>query len=207
VIVPEHLRAAELLIDHVLPEHNRYKASGEPDVVSWAEPWRNHTQCASFQTQVLKRAYDWADDEFFTAHFRSVSPPSRTYWWVFSRRAVPHFEPVDTVAGLRAGDLVVIDYGHRRPVNTGHIAAVRGAPVADGTGAYRVPVADCTADPHGTSAEFPDSRGPGGQGAGRGHMVFHADPATGGFGGYAWSVTARRSHPVRQRPIVAVRVV
>ncbi|MFI5611735.1 hypothetical protein [Amycolatopsis sp. NPDC051903] len=206
-----HLRAAEELIDHVRPEDNRYKAAGEPDVIGWKRPWRNHTQCASFQTQLLKHVYDWADDEFFTTHFRSVSPPSRTYRWVFERRRVPHFAPVDAVADLRPGDLVVIDYGHRRPTNTGHLALVRGAPVlagpANGDKPYVVPVADCTADPHGTSAEYPDSRFPAGQGAGYGHMVFHAAPETGRFAGYAWSVTAQRVHPVGERPIVAVRVV
>jgi hypothetical protein len=199
------LRAAEELIDHVRPEDNRYKATGEPDVITWSGPWCNSTQCASFQTQLLKHAYDWADDEFFTTHFRSVSPPSRTYRWVLQRRRVPHFLPVDTVADLRAGDLVVIDYGHRRSANTGHLALVRAAPTTDGS-RFVVPVADCTADPHGTSPDYPDSRSPAGQGAGYGHMVFHASPGTGGFAGYAWSVTARRVHPVAERPIVAVRI-
>ncbi|MET7995946.1 hypothetical protein ABZU76_34160 [Amycolatopsis sp. NPDC005232] len=202
-----HLHAAEDFIDHLSPEANRYKASGEPDVVSWTRPQRNHTQCASFQTQLLKHVYDWADDEFFTTHFRSVSPPSRTYRWVFEQRQVPHFARVDTVADLRPGDLVVIDYGHRRPTNTGHIALVRGTPVVDEAKSYVVPVADCTADPHGTSPDFPDSRSPTGQGAGYGHLVLHASPDTGRFAGYAWSVTAQRSHPVAERPIVAVRVV
>ena len=202
-----HLRAAEDLIDHLSPEANRYKASGEPDVVSWTRPWRNHSQCASFQTQLLKYVYDWADDDFFTRHFRSVSPPSRTYRWVFEQRQVPHFARVDTVADLRPGDLVVVDYGHRRPTNTGHIALVRGTPVVDEDKSYVVPVADCTADPHGKSPEFPDSRSPAGQGAGYGHLVFHASAETGGFAGYAWSVTAQRSYPVTERPIVAVRVV
>ncbi|MBB4689331.1 hypothetical protein [Amycolatopsis jiangsuensis] len=203
---PAHLRAAEDLIDHVRPEDNRYKTAGEPDLISWAPRWRNHTQCASFQTQLLKRVYDWADDEFFATHFGSVSPPSRTYRWIFARRAVPHFAPVHTVRDLRPGDLVVIDYGHRRLVNTGHIAAVREPPRLLEDHGYVVPVADCTADPHGSSPRFPDSRSPGGQGAGYGHLVLHADPGTGSFAGYAWSVTARQHHHVTDRPITAVRI-
>ncbi|MBP2333963.1 hypothetical protein [Saccharothrix coeruleofusca] len=234
-----HLLAAEQLVDHLsLPtcplSNNTYKAPEQRNVVTWGTPgdaatWFNQSQCASFQTAVLKRAYPrWATPAFFTAHFGLASPFARDYRAVFAADATPHFERVTRVADLLPGDLIAIDYRNDQDTNTGHIVMVRsvkGVHVASGRGLnfpgetqYAVEVVDCTAEPHGRHgvgdyAAFPDSRvfnaGSRAEGAGYGHMMFYAADRTGEFARYRWSVNTASTgaHTTEQRPIAAARVV
>jgi len=233
-----HLIEAEQIIGYLgLPEspaaNNVYKDAGEANVVTWGTPgqpltWRNQSQCASFQTAVLRHTYpEWADDTFFLTNFGTTSPTARTYQNTFATRAVPHFTPVTTVTGLQPGDLIAIDYVNGQTTNTGHIVMVRelkGVYVApsstlnfDGETQYAVEIADCTSDPHGEFGignypAFPDSRiaadGTQREGIGYGHIMLYASTATGAFTRYRWSVnsSSSKTYTVAQRPISAMRV-
>ncbi|ATE52710.1 MULTISPECIES: hypothetical protein [Actinosynnema] len=233
-----HLLEAENLVGHLsLPTcplaNNVYKDPSQRNVVRWGDPadastWVNRSQCASFQTAVLRRSHRWATQRFFTAHFGVASPFARDYREVFARGGVPHFERVRRVADLRPGDLVAIDYRNDQDTNTGHIVMVRevrGAYEAPsprlnfpGETQYAVEIVDCTSEPHGQYgvghyAAFPDSRIFNAEnqteGAGFGHMMFYASDRTGEFTRYRWSVNAASSgvYPVAERPVAAARVV
>ncbi|WP_433269207.1 hypothetical protein ACQPZF_06300 [Actinosynnema sp. CS-041913] len=233
-----HLLQAEQLVGYLsLPTcplaNNTYKSPAQPNIVTWGSPgdattWFNQSQCASFQTAVLKRTYPWATSGFFSRHFGLASPFARDYRAAFEHSRIPHFRRVRRVADLRPGDLIAIDYRNDQDTNTGHIVMVRSvrgtyvAPVASlnfpGETQYAVEVVDCTAEPHGVHGvgsyfAFPDSRifnstartG----GAGFGHMMFYASDRTGGFTRYRWSVNTSSggAYPLAQRPVSAARIV
>ncbi|MEU5690243.1 twin-arginine translocation signal domain-containing protein [Actinosynnema sp. NPDC020468] len=232
-----HLIQAEQIIDYLSlpvcpPGNNVYKHPDEPNSVVWGSPgdattWFNRSQCASFQTAVLRRTYGWARSAFFTAHFGLASPFARDYRAAFAADAVPHFSRVHRVADLRPGDLIAIDYANDQDTNTGHLVMVRSvkgvytAPVATlnfpGETQYAVEVADCTSEPHGMWGvgnyhAFPDNRITATRrqdGAGYGHMMFYASDATGGFTRYRWSVNTSSpgAYTEAQRPVAAARVV
>ncbi|CCH28462.1 hypothetical protein ABZ816_29190 [Actinosynnema sp. NPDC047251] len=232
-----HLLEAEQLVGYLsLPScplaNNTYKDPDQPNVVRWGSPgdastWVNQSQCASFQTAVLRRTYRWATRKFFTTHFGLASPFARDYRAAFARGGVPHFRRVLRVADLRPGDLVAVDYRNEQDTNTGHIVLVRSvrgtytAPVASlnfpGETQYAVEVVDCTAEPHGLHGvggyfAYPDSRifnaTAQTAGAGIGHMMFYASDETGEFTRYRWSVNTSSSatYPVDQRPVSAARI-
>jgi hypothetical protein len=232
---PPHLIEAEQFIDYLTltdGSRNTYKAPNQPNIVTWGLPgqpgtWVNQSQCASFQTAVLKRTYGWATDEFFTQHFDLASPFARDYQAAFATKTIPHLTRVTKVADLRPGDLVAIDYRNDQDTNTGHIVMVRrvkGTYVAPfdslnfvGETQYAVEVADCTAEPHGmfgfgNYASFPDNRIVDSttehDGVGYGHMMFYASESTGAFTRYRWSVNTASAgtYTVAQRPVSAVRV-
>jgi len=232
-----HLLEAEQLVGYLsLPTcplaNNTYKDPRQPNVVTWGSPgdpttWFNQSQCASFQTAVLRRTYRWATRRFFTTHFGLASPFARDYRAAFARDAVPHFRRVRRVADLRPGDLVAIDYRNDQDTNTGHIVMVRSlrgvyvAPVASlnfpGETQYAVEVVDCTAEPHGLHgvggySSYPDTRifnaGAATAGAGFGHMMFYASDETGEFSRYRWSVNTSSSgtYALSRRPMAAARI-
>ena len=225
---PAHLVVAERLIDNLPVSRNVYKDPAERNVVRWGrrgvpESWTNQSQCASFITAVLRRAYPkWAKRWFFAKHFGSRSPYARGYLNAFASGGVPHFSVVEEVAALRPGDLIAIDFRQDQGTNTGHIVMVRevkevydGRSSFEGETQYAVEIVDCTSEPHGVFgvgdyASFPDSRIVDGStqrtGAGYGHMMFYASDATGRFSRYRWSVNSSASCTTEERPIVAVRV-
>jgi hypothetical protein len=234
LVVP-HLAEAEALIEHLMlpgAGENVYKEPAEPNVVTWGVPgepgtWSNQSQCASFVTAVLRRAYpSWARPKHFTRHFGSPSPFARDYQRVFADGGTPRMRPVRRVADLRPGDLIAIDYANAQDTNTGHVVMVRrlrGVYTAPSTGLnfdgeiqYAVQVADCTAEPHGLAGvgnyeDYPDTRIVGErqlQGVGYGHMMFYASELTGEFTRYRWSVNTSSTgvFPVEERPVSAVRV-
>jgi hypothetical protein len=234
LVVP-HLAEAEALIDHLMlpgAGANLYKEPDEPNIVTWGVPgepatWSNQSQCASFVTAVLRRAYpSWARTRFFTRHFDSASPFARDYQRVFAEGGAGRLKPVRRVADLRPGDLIAIDYANAQDTNTGHVVMVRrmrGVYVApnaglnfDGEIQYAVQVADCTAEPHGLAGvgnyeDFPDTRIVGdqqSQGVGYGHMMFYAAEPTGEFTRYRWSVNSSSTgaFSVAERPVSAARV-
>ncbi len=225
---PAHLVLAERLIDNLPTSRNVYKAPAQRNVVRWGKPgvpdsWTNQSQCASFITAVLKRAYPkWATRWFFAKHFGSRSPYARGYAHAFTGGGAPHFSVVPEVADLRPGDLIVIDFRQDQGTNTGHIVMVREVKEVydahssfEGETQYAVEVVDCTSEPHGVFGvgdypSFPDSRivdeTTQHSGAGYGHMMFYASDATGGFSRYRWSVNSSASRTTEERPIVAARV-
>jgi hypothetical protein len=223
-----HLVVAERLIDNLPPSRNTYKDPAQRNVVKWGKPgvpetWTNQSQCASFLTAVLRRAYPkWATRWFFAKHFGSRSPYARSYLHAFASGAVPHFSVVDEVADLRPGDLIAIDFRKDQGTHTGHIVMVREVKEVyearssfAGETQYAVEVVDCTSEPHGMFgvgdySSYPDSRivdettqhG----GAGYGHMMFYASDATGRFSRYRWSVNSSASFTAEQRSMIAARV-
>ncbi len=232
-----HLLEAEQLVGYLsLPTcplaNNTYKDPDQPNVVTWGSPgdattWFNQSQCASFQTAVLKRTYRWATSAFFSANFGLASPFARDYQAAFERDDVPNFQRIRRVADLRPGDLIAIDYRNDQDTNTGHIVMVRSvrgtyvAPVSslnfEGETQYAVEVVDCTSEPHGLHGvggyfAFPDSRifnaTASTDGVGYGHMMFYASDATGEFTRYRWSVNTSSSgvYTPAQRPVSAARV-
>jgi hypothetical protein len=225
---PAHLVVAERLIDNVPPGRNAYKDPAQRNVVKWGKPgvpetWTNQSQCASFITAVLRRAYPkWATRWFFAKHFGSRSPYARGYLHAFTSGKVPHFSAVTEVADLRPGDLVAIDFRQDQGTNTGHIVMVREVKEVydarssfEGETQYAVEVVDCTSEPHGVFgvgdySSFPDSRivdkTTQRTGAGYGHMMFYASDETGGFSRYRWSVNSSASCTAEERPLAAVRV-
>src|SRR3954447_24663648 len=236
---PAHLIEAQYLVDHLRlapADNNTYKDTFETNEVTWGAPgqpatWRVRAQCASFVSAVLQRTYGWADDGFFTTYFGSPSPYARDYRTALANPAGPRLRTVPSVADLRPGDLVAIDYRNGRATDTGHVVMVRRcrAPYTSPVRALNLPgeiqfpveVVDCTSDPHGLHDKpeypiFPDTRlptdptvvGPIDDGAGYGHMMFYASARTGGFTRYRWSVNASSAgtHTVAERPIAAARV-
>ncbi|GAA2817850.1 hypothetical protein RMN57_19205 [Kitasatospora sp. CM 4170] len=150
-----HQIEAEALVDNLrlLPwefEANRYKAKNTPleslnSRVQWGAPghpedFYNLSQCSSFLSLVLERAYGtaptrpaaalpwsaysygWANEQYFRDNFyfdkadTKDFPNAQEYRTAFARKDVsgadplPHFEPVTKPVNLRPGDLVAFEY-------------------------------------------------------------------------------------------------
>jgi len=248
---PPHLLEAENLVEYLRLRgdqwtNNRYDTPGEnlgTTAVVWGRPghpeeFANLSQCASFITSVLERAYGadtaygWATRDYFDRYFppkgggpaRTVPfPTAEDLQAGFADAAqVPHFDQVTKPVNLRPGDLVAIDYdaGGTSTPYTGHVVMIRAAEgtfassvdakLGSGVVPYLFQIVDCTSNPHGgpdlgsaTSVAhyraYPDTRAEISDddtaydehsGAGYGHMVLYADPATQLFAGYRWSVNS-----------------
>ncbi|MFC1433218.1 hypothetical protein ACEZDB_21470 [Streptacidiphilus sp. N1-3] len=187
---PPHLLEAETLVEYLRlrsdqwPLHNRYDVPGQnlgTTAVTWGRPghpeeFGNLSQCASFITSVLERAYGsdtayaWATGDYFDQYFPSKSGSTRTAPFPeaedlqagFANAAnVPHFDPVTKPVNLRPGDLVAIDYDAVRTSTpyTGHVVMIRAvegtfassvdSQVGSGVVPYLFQIVDCTSNPHG----------------------------------------------------------
>lgn len=247
---PPHLLEAENLVEYLRLRTdqwswNRYDTPAEnlgTTTVVWGAPghpeqYSNLSQCASFQTAVLERAYGtgtaygWATPGYFDTYFpprdgtarTAPYPTAQDYTAGFLNASnVPHIDPVTKPVNLRPGDLVSIDYDPfttSQPY-TGHIVMIRAvegtfasavdAQLGAGVIPYLFQIVDCTSAPHGGPSltsdtslahyrSYPDTRAVLADdnssyteytGAGYGHMVFYADPTTGLFAGYRWSVNS-----------------
>ncbi|HZV91612.1 MAG TPA: hypothetical protein VFF72_00260, partial [Caldimonas sp.] len=111
------------------------------------------------------------------------------------------FERLQSVADLRPGDLIAIEYLTRHD-NTGHVMLVAGAarqrpaspPLVDGTGQWSVDVIDSSESGHGAT-DTRHKRGPDGHdhdGLGGGVLRLYTD-AAGHVEGFSWS-TLKGSH-------------
>jgi hypothetical protein len=187
---PPHLLEAENLVEYLRLRadpwsYNRYDAPGEnlgTTAVVWGRPghpeeFGNLSQCASFVTSVLERAYGadtaygWATRDYFDSYFPPKGGgPARTVPYPtaedlqagFADAAqVPHVDQVTKPVNLRPGDLVAVDYdaGATSAPYTGHVVMIRAAegtfpsPVDARLGSGVVPylfqIVDCTSNPHG----------------------------------------------------------
>ncbi|MFJ6139288.1 hypothetical protein [Kitasatospora sp. NPDC092286] len=161
---PPHQIEAETLIDHLRlrpwsHNANQYKTAGEFDdvhtSVTWGtaghpEEFSNLSQCSSFLTLVLQRAYGgtvpvdspdrplpwpaanygWATREYFQRYFRTDRPfpTAELFQQGFANAAdIPHFTAVTKPVNLRPGDLVALDYDPASTTTpyTGHIVMIR----------------------------------------------------------------------------------
>lgn len=189
---------------------NKYDTGGTAGV-TWgtagvAAGWSNDTQCARFVREVFGHAYSWATNAWFTAEFGSTSPD--TDQLVANMPTADHFNVVNTVTALAAGDLVMFD---RTGSGVDHTAIVRqktvlanGITPQAGTTQYAVQVIDSTSNPHGfningtnhTYKQWADTRRLDGSGtsvteyngAGYGWMVLYANSSTGVVYGWRWGV-------------------
>jgi hypothetical protein len=215
--VTQHLTDGEQLVTNLgltaWPEQgtiNKYDADDANAGVTWgtagvASGWSNDTKCARLVRELFRHAYSWATDAWFTQEFGSTSPDTaqlRTHM-----AAAHHFDVVDTVTALQAGDLVMID----KDTGVDHTAVVRqvtslpnGITPQAGTVQYVVQVLDSTSNPHGyiiNGANHPykqwaDSRRLDGtdtsvteyDGAGYGWMVLYANADDGKVYGWRWGV-------------------
>jgi hypothetical protein len=188
---PPHLLEAETLVEYLRLradqwDHNRYDAAGEDlgrTTVTWGRPghpeeFENLSQCSSFMTLLLQRAYGagtaygWATRAYFDQYFprkdglprASSSQPTAEDLQAGFRNAsnVPHFDAVTKPVNLRPGDIVAWDYDPdtRSAPYTGHTVLIRAylgtyASSADsrlgipGVVPHLFQVVDCTSNPHG----------------------------------------------------------
>lgn len=173
-----------------------------------ATGWSNDTKCARLIDDLLSHSYTWATSTWFKAVFAGSTTPDTAKWLAADLAAATHLEPVDTVAGVAAGDIVLLD---KAGTGVDHTAVVRqvtaltgGLTPQDGTVQYAVQVLDSTSNPHGwlingTShpySDWADTRrldGAGSSvteydGAGYGWMVLYANVSDGKAYGWRWGV-------------------
>lgn len=151
--------------------------------MAWGQPghpeqFGNLSQCASFMTSVLERAYGagtayaWATPGFFDQYFppkdgttrlAGVFPDAEDLQAGFLNAAnVPHFDPVTKPVNLRPGDIVAWDYdpATKSVPYTGHTVMIRSyvgtlASSVDsqlgisGVVPHLFQIVDCTSSPHG----------------------------------------------------------
>ena len=135
---------------------NKYDSDGANSGVMWgtagvAAGWSNDTKCARFVRELFGRAYSWATNAWFTAEFGSTSPDTEQL--VANMPSADHFDLVNTVTSLQAGDLVMFD---KTGTGVDHTVVVRqvtslpgGITPQAGTVQYAVQVIDSTSNPHG----------------------------------------------------------
>jgi hypothetical protein len=215
--VTQHLTDGEQLVSNLglsaWPEQatiNKYDADDANAGVTWgtagvASGWSSDTKCARLVRELFGHAYSWATDSWFTQQFGSTSPD--TAQLRAHMAAAQHFDVIDTVTALQAGDLVMID----KATGVDHTAVVRqvtSLPNAmtpqDGTVQYAVQVLDSTSNPHGylingtdhPYKQWADTRRLDGSGtsvteydgAGYGWMVLYANADDATVYGWRWGV-------------------
>jgi hypothetical protein len=215
--VTQHLTSGQQLVSNLgltaWPSQgtiNKYDADGLNSGVTWGTPgvasgWSNDTKCARFVRELFGRAYSWATNTWFTQQFGSTSPDTEQLR--AHMPAAQHFDVVNTVTALQAGDLVMFD----KATGEDHTAVVRqktslpdGISPQAGTVQYAVQVVDSTSNPHGylingtnhTYKQWADTRRLDGSGtsvteyngAGYGWMVLYANSTNGAIYGWRWGV-------------------
>ena len=190
---PPHLLEAETLVEYLRLRadawaHNRYNAEtgGQTlgrTTVTWGRPghpeeFENLSQCASFLTLLLRRAYGtdtaygWATPSYFDQYFPPKDGSTRgsgsypnaedLQAGFLAASEVPHFDPVTKPVHLRPGDIVAWDKDPdaRTAPYTGHTVMIRAylgtyASSVDarlgipGVVPHLFQVVDCTDNPHG----------------------------------------------------------
>ncbi|MGK4005871.1 hypothetical protein WMF31_24810 [Sorangium sp. So ce1036] len=159
---------------------------------------------ASFFTLAMKTQSGYSSGDIAQL-WGSTSPNSNLYYNHIL--AGNHFTQVTNIAGIAAGDIMVIDEVWENGVRKypGHTVIATGPaepitamnPVYSGTLQYALPIADATSSVHGCSSFYEDSRWPDGcttgtftAGPGTAFMRLYADATTGDLEGYTWSVTS-----------------
>ncbi|MCB9680661.1 MAG: hypothetical protein H6733_04245 [Alphaproteobacteria bacterium] len=215
----DHLGWAIELADNVLPNDNVY---GPDPEVAYAgidgTTYTARTQCASFLTKMMERAYDLD----YHAWMKCDSPNARTYYEHIE--AEDRFDILDNVHDLQAGDIFATMRLNCSNVScgvveascpvSGHMAVLTGAPVKmrvpkapyqTGLDQYELYVVDSTSDVHGTSDSRHPNNGGNGHGVGYGTMRVYA-MSDGTIVGYTWStLTGSTYYDASTRPVLFAR--
>lgn len=224
---PHHLLLAEEVAETIVPSANSYNS---PAKVTWAgENGLEHStvraKCASFVTQVLKKAYGVDLEPWFG----SSSPNSTCYHDTIE--VEDGFTLIEDVKDVRPGDIVAIRYddagckilscgSHIGCSSSGHTMLVESiptpraatAPEIPGTKQYTLAVVDVTSAPHGPSDSRwqanPDESHDQGVGTGEVRLYVDADDPDRSIVGYTWSTSkSSEYHPQSQRDLVIGRYV
>lgn len=191
---PPHVQWAETLISNLSPDQNEYAAN--PTYIHWAgidgaSVYANRTQCSSFLTRILKRAYQWKDTDL-KVWFHTANPNAATYYDAIV--GGNRFNPVPQALDIQSGDVIAVKYLFDA-ATSGHVMIARGeavlqnpvAPYKNGTTQYEIEVIDSAKSGHGSldTRMMPD--GGWDTGAGIGKARLYIDMASGAVVGYSWS--------------------
>lgn len=189
-----HVQWADTLIANLTPDQNEYNTS--PNYIYWAgvdgaSVYANRTQCSSFLTRLLKRAYQWGDTEF-QSWFGASSPNAATYYDAIVGQK--HFNPVTNALDIQSGDVIAVKYLFDAD-SSGHVMIARGpvvwlphvSPYKAGTTQYEIEVIDSAKSGHGSSDTRMMPDGSWDTGAGIGKARLYVDTASRGVVGYSWS--------------------
>ena len=191
-----HVASVEQLLGHLDLANTSYEHG--PGHIDWSGTVASHTDCSGLIDQLLMHD-DGLDADALKRWFGSRRPTARRYHdAIVGGRG---FERMQSVADLRAGDLIAIEYLTRHD-NTGHVMLVAGAaerrpaspPLVEGTEQWSVDVIDSSESGHGAT-DTRHKRGPDGKdhdGLGRGVFRLYTD-AQGRIAGFSWS-TLKGSH-------------
>jgi hypothetical protein len=150
--------------------------------------------CSSYVDRILQAVYpdaysnlvNWTGSEKPTTHdyydfFTSLPAESKYHW-----------KPVEDVADLRPGDILVFRYKNAAGNETGgHVMIVMDRPIADDEDAFLVKVADSAAGGHSQ-----DTRQAHVSGIGIGTLLLKKDPKTYQPAAFAWRVGGQLKHNV-----------
>ena len=190
---PPHVEWADNLIANLSPDQNEYGTN--PAYVYWAgvdgaSVYANRTQCSSFLTRILKKAYQWNDTDFKN-WFGTSSPNAATYYDAIM--AQNGFAKVSHVPEIQSGDFIAVKYLNDA-ASSGHVMIARRpavlkqpvAPYINQTDQYEIEVIDSAHSGHGSTDTRMMADGTWDTGAGIGKLRLYAGPG-GVLAGYSWS--------------------
>ncbi|MGE0039605.1 MAG: hypothetical protein AB7H88_14560 [Vicinamibacterales bacterium] len=187
---PAHAADANaLVLDLAVSGQNTYGSS--PSYIVWnGAASAARAVCATFVTLLLQHSYGWTSSDF-KAWTGSTSPNAARYHDTIE--AQNGFDRVTTIADVRAGDILAIEYTDGSG-SSGHVAVIvdapkaraASAPVVAGLDQFEVMVVDASASYHGWDDTRVKADGTWSTGVGRGVMRLYAD-ASGTITGYTWS--------------------
>ena len=214
-----HMDWAERLLSDVRPSDNAYGT--KPTVLEWrgvdgAIKTRNRTVCSTLVTRLFKQAYGYGADDM-KRWFGSAFPTAEQYHRAIS--SGNRFQQITSLAQVRRGDLIAINYHRTRsgyPAQeagaTGHLMLVAGEPQPLQAGSvglrrrYSLMMIDSSRSGHGpldTRAQAGGGWGAGG--IGRGQIGLLVDPQ-GHIDAYSWSILPQsRLIPQAERSLLIGR--
>ena len=209
-----HLAWADELITHLQPENNEYASN--PSYINWAgvdsaTTYENRTQCSTFLTNLLKRAYGW-DNAYFKSWFGSTSPSAAQYHDQI--QASKGFSAITGVQNIEEGDVIAIKYPSGLS-STGHVMIVKTipqeitalAPIIENTRQFTVEIYDSSQSGHGAYDTRKLLDGSWDSGAGVGTFRLYANELTGEIVGYTWSTYSNSVYyPQTERHLVIGRL-
>lgn len=141
--------------------------------------------CSSYVDHILRKIYPHAYSSL-VSFSESQKPTTHDYFYFFTRlqkKSHSYWRNVEDVKQLRAGDILVFRYKHKRHSPTqGHIMIVMDKPIRE-KNIFKVKIADSA--PHRHSH---DTRQPHDSGIGIGTLLLKVNPKTFQPSAYAWRI-------------------